>query len=454
MATDTSKTEQSFSMPYEGGLPQASIPKPFAAEEKEICFALLSFIIGWLYIQGTIHENIEVRPYFIMALALTLTVFAEIMYVEKKRTFESVMLLLCFLCCSFSLSLHQILGRIHIFPYPYTYDGIWEEGQVFFFVHIFFVWYVMSRSGKLLEGETGHLLPADAINGFAAIPIMNIFLRIRTLIFGVKSISSKKDEQGKKSFPWISVAAVLASAVVLIMAVSLLMQADETFDRIFSRMKDIFDIRFDEIFWFKLFLSIPVGGWLFSLVSGAYRYEDEKKDKSRQGILSFLETIKKVTPSLWTTVIAVFSVFYIIFFVIQGNYLFGAFLGKIPAGYIVSHYARKGFFELCKVTALNFFLLWMATRTANEEIKGSKGFKISTVVFLAESMLFAVIAISKLALYISSYGITPLRLQSSWFAAVLFTACALWMYSILTGKKVFKYWMYFGAISLAIMCIF
>ena len=96
----------------------------------------------------------------------------------------------------------------------------------------------------------------------------------------------------------------------------------------------------------------------------------------------------------------------------------------------------------------------MATRTANEEIKGSKGFKISTVAFLAESMLFAVIAISKLALYISSYGITPLRLQSSWFAAVLFAACALWMYSILTGKKVFKYWMYFGAISLAIMCIF
>ena len=203
----------------------------------------------------------------------------------------------------------------------------------------------------------------------------------------------------------------------------------------------------------QLVFSIPVGAWLWGLMGGSCRYKDETLISRRSGIYAVLRDIKKVSAKVWTFVIALFSVVYILYFAIQGTYLFSAFIGKLPEGFIVSEYARRGFFELCKVMALNFLLLWLATRSADDQTRESKGFKTACLVLLGESMLFSLVSISKLVLYISSFGITPLRIQSSWLAAVLLMGCAAWMYSLLTGKKVFKYWMYFGALTLTALAV-
>ncbi len=321
---------------------------------------------------------------------------------------------------------------------------------MFLIVHLFFVWYVLSRSGKMLEGKTGHLLPADMMNAFIIIPFGNIFLRIRTFVCGIKGMGSKRQ---KKAFPWFSLLAVVLSLGILILAVSLLMDADEAFSRMFRDIYEFFSFEPDEYLMIRIVFSIPVGAWLWGLIGGSYRYKEETLTKQKAGLYMFLEEIKKVSSKVWTAVIAVFSMVYVLFFAIQGNYLFSAFLGKLPEGFIVSEYARRGFFELCKVMGLNFLLLWMATRSVDEETRNSKAFRIACIVLLAESMLFSAISISKLCLYISSFGFTPLRLQSSWLAAVLFTGCAMWMYSLITEKKVFRYWMYFGAVTLTVMAV-
>ena len=72
---------------------------------------------------------------------------------------------------------------------------------------------------------------------------------------------------------------------------------------------------------------------------------------------------------------------------------------------------------------------------------------------LIESMLFAVIALSKLALYISCFGLTPLRVQSTWLVCVLLFGSACVLYTHLTGKKSMRVWMIFGAVTLALLCI-
>ena len=69
-------------------------------------------------------------------------------------------------------------------------------------------------------------------------------------------------------------------------------------------------------------------------------------------------------------------------------------------------------------------------------------------------MLFAVIAFSKLLLYISCFGFTPLRLQSSWLVCVLFIGCVCAVYSLLSGKKSFRVWMMFGAVTLALLHLY
>lgn len=153
-------------------------------------------------------------------------------------------------------------------------------------------------------------------------------------------------------------------------------------------------------------------------------------------------------------VIGAFSALYLVFFVIQGSYLFGAFSRTLPEGFIVSEYARQGFFELCRVMAVNFALLWLVTRMASPETTGKRSFTWLCVLLLTESMVFAVIAFSKLALYISCFGFTPLRLQSSWLVCVLFAGCGLWIYHIFSGRPAFRKWMIFGGATLAVLCLF
>ncbi len=439
------------------GIPpvSSSIPEaiPFCATASELTFALLSFVFAFFYSKTLLHPYYEERAYWLLLLTATLVLTVEYLNRKIRHGFESMMTLACFLICSLTLSFNMIYGRSPIFPEPYQLERIWNEGQMLLFIHIFFVWYVIARSGKMLEGRSGHLLPVDVVDAAVIIPFGNIFLRIKTVIWGIKTFLSSKQKEEGRPFPWMSVAAVLVSGVLLIMATSLLMDADDRFYELFRKLGDLFQFEMDEILSMEIIFSIPVGAWLWGLIGGSFRYPIEKLEERKGLILSFLETLKKVSASVWTFIIGAFSVIYLIFFVIQANYLFGAFFGRLPEGFIVSEYARSGFFELCKLTALNFFLLWMTTRTADKKTRDSKLFKLSCLLLLCENMLFALIAISKLCLYISIFGITPLRIQSSWFAAVLFAGCLMWIYSILREKQTFRYWVYFGAISLALLTV-
>ena len=60
---------------------------------------------------------------------------------------------------------------------------------------------------------------------------------------------------------------------------------------------------------------------------------------------------------------------------------------------------------------------------------------------MAESCLLAVTALSKLVLYISRFGITPLRIQSSWLVVVLLLGSVLYLIRLWTGKKTFRVWL-------------
>ena len=100
--------------------------------------------------------------------------------------------------------------------------------------------------------------------------------------------------------------------------------------------------------------------------------------------------------------------------------------------------------------AINFTLFWLVTRTARQE---QKLIRWMAAALLVQSMLFAVIAISKLALYIDCFGLTPLRVQSTWLVCVLLLGCVCALYTHLTGKKSMRAWMIFGAVTLAVLCM-
>ena len=57
------------------------------------------------------------------------------------------------------------------------------------------------------------------------------------------------------------------------------------------------------------------------------------------------------------------------------------------------------------------------------------------------------------ALYIDCFGFTPKRLQSTWLVCVLLFGSACALYTHLTGRKSMRIWMIFGAVTLALLCI-
>ena len=120
----------------------------------------------------------------------------------------------------------------------------------------------------------------------------------------------------------------------------------------------------------------------------------------------------------------------------------------------MAQYAREGFFELCRVMAINFSLLYLVSRSSARPLREDRVQRIAATLLIAAGMVFAVIAMSKLVLYIMCFGFTPKRLQSSWLVLLLFMGCAACLYSLWTGKKSFKYWMMYGAVSLALLHLY
>ncbi len=448
---------------------QAVIERPpFKAEKHEVLFSVLSYIAAFCYIQFY-WDSIDaatsraVWTSRVCLLAVAAFIMAAGFMPGKGRRAcvpENYVWLGCFACCLAGYYIHFATGiselRSPMDEYPAFInwrEGVWDQTQILLFIHIFAVWWLLSQSGALLEGRSGHLLPADALHGFVVIPFGNIILRVRTLAWAVRQAVDARG--GKKlKFSARTAAAAVISVLLFIGAVSLLGSADSNFNDYVSDFLELFSFDVEASLVLRLVLSIPVGAWLFGLVAGAFRTEREDLDARRDSVISGISSLRGVPNALWIAVVCAFSAVYAAFFVLQASYMLGGFTGRLPEGFIYSQYAREGFFELCRVMLVNFVLLWLVTRMAKAEEAGGKTLRVLSLIILAESMVFAVIALSKLALYISVYGFTPLRLQSSWLVCTLFAGCALWAYNIVTGRPAFRKWMYFGAVTLSLLALY
>ncbi len=475
--------------PVYGGSPygelRAAEKEPFSANQAEMVFSLLSYIAAYCYVLFLTGDSEISSPGYLLQGRLCLAAVAAFIVSagfvlsrygtgmepgpegerarKRPASPENFVWLGCFICCLAGFYIHfalipseiadPVTGEIYIWNSDWL-EGVWDKGQVLLFIHIFAVWWMLSQSGALIEGRSGRLLPADAFNGFLAIPFGNIILRIRTWVFGLKALFSRREGAKKRGFSLRSAAAVAACVALLATSVSLLGSADSNFGKLLGDLKDIIHIDVDGLLVVRLMLSIPVGAWLYGLAAGCARKKAGDLEGQKDLIYKGLASLRGVPAKLWIFAVGAFTLVYAAFFMLQASYLFGGFSGRLPEGFVYSEYAREGFFELCRVMLVNFALLWLVTRMAKAEEEGSRLLRALCLVVLAESVIFAVIALSKLGLYISVYGFTPLRLQSSWLVCVLLCGCLLWAWSILTGKPTFRKWMYFGAVSLSLLTLY
>ncbi len=417
------------------GSVQAAKPRIF--ERTEIIGAILSYLAFYFYIEMLDCESKYCWP--VLIVAAFIIAFTIMLNRQRKATTESLIWLSC-LCIS-------------VICFVFGIGSVWEDYQVSLFMHLFAVWWVLSRSGMLTEADRGDYLPTNALTGFIILPFSNFFLRTKTVAGGIRQLRIRKQ---KRAMNWWLIPAVLISALLFYAALQLLSKADSLFENMLSDILDSLHIelggKVSEIF-FRFLMSLPVGCWLFGLIVGARHADRKRLVRRKKNVETFLDKIRRLPSAFWEAVIVIFSVLYLAFFILQGSYLFGAFTGKLPEGFIVAEYARQGFFELCKIMAVNAVVLWLTTHLSRTK-QNAKRLNSFCLILLLESILFAVIAFSKLALYISIYGFTPLRLQSSWLVCVLFAGCVLWILNLFTGKRVFRLWMYFSGITLTLLMLY
>lgn len=418
-------------LPENGGNSYAELtPKPpFAASRREMALAFFMYLPAYLYLQG--------EGWCFPVFCALFCAMAEWFYRGTPCAGESRFWLVCLAVTALAATFGE--------------NRIWG-GYTPLFTHAFAVYYVLCRSGRLLEGESGHFLPLDALFGLVIFPFKHFFLRLRAAGF---ALTHRKT--GEKTHPaaWAAMAiGALLALGLLALAVQNLSGADAAFDELLQKTLGRLRLRVDQSTLCSALLSLPVGAYLFGLIAGTGREEIKTVRARGERVNAALSSLRKVPVVVWTAALCVFAALYLAFFGLQAGYLFGAFVKMIPDGYTIAEYARQGFFSLCRVMAVNFALLWLVTRACVKPVRQEKPLLALCAVLLCQSLVFAAIAASKLYFYISSYGFTPRRLQSAWLIVVLAagTGCAL--YSLVTGKKSVRYWILFSAATLMLLSLY
>ncbi|HBQ85310.1 MAG TPA: DUF4173 domain-containing protein, partial [Syntrophomonas sp.] len=117
-------------------------------------------------------------------------------------------------------------------------------------------------------------------------------------------------------------------------------------------------------------------------------------------------------------------------------------------------YARSGFFELCRIAAINLIVLLAANLLGQKQSRKDKALKIFNSLLAIITLVLIATALSKMAMYIGAYGLSMRRLLPCIFMVFLAIICGgvialqKWSFSI-TRMAVGV-----GVVMLCTLCLF
>lgn len=138
---------------------------------------------------------------------------------------------------------------------------------------------------------------------------------------------------------------------------------------------------------------------------------------------------KGMHPLTVNTVLGAVCVLYMVYLFSQLAYISGGLAGILPEEFTMAEYARRGFFEMVWLVAINLALMTVAVAlTGGRESKLST--RILCLVIGAVTLFLVATACAKMVMYIDSYGLTRLRVLTTVimvFLAVTTVIVSLWL---------------------------
>lgn len=235
-----------------------------------------------------------------------------------------------------------------------------------------------------------------------------------------KSLSSVFYNENKKKIKIGKIIAGIACAVpAMIILVLLLRSSDAAFDGMLSKIVETFGDLGSLIF--KINVGLLFFPFTVSLGIGLAKNKREQKGWRIQGNIDKVFTV---------SFLSAISLVYVAYILSQLAYFFNAFKGLLPQGITYASYARRGFFEMTVIAAINFIFISLASMLTrkNENGKRSTALNIIMVFIGIFTLLLIAVSLSKMILYINYFGMTRLRILTSAFMvflALLFIAVIL-----------------------------
>lgn len=203
---------------------------------------------------------------------------------------------------------------------------------------------------------------------------------------------------------------LLCALPVLLVLASLLMSADAAFEAIVQCIPE-FNI-------FEAIVSLIFGLLLFALVFSrlfSLRHRLDIPPKKAAATEHGGLPVPMVNAFL-----AAVSGLYVLFLLSQLAYFCSAFSGILPADYSVAEYARRGFFEMSAVCAINLLMIGIVLLIVpHKNGRAPLSTRLLCLFVLLFSLGLVAAALSKMGLYIGSFGLTRLRVLTSLFMLMM-----------------------------------
>ena len=243
------------------------------------------------------------------------------------------------------------------------------------------------------------------------------------------------NEGKKKKFTVLGKVAlgIIIGLPFLIMMLNILMSADTAFAAVSHLIMDRFNsietnwsIGRGIIFVILFFLG-------YSYFYGLIHREEQI---AQQGVIASTERTKiKLDFVMVATFMTLLSLLYVGYCLSQLVYLVSAFRSILPEGYSLAEYARSGFFESQPIALFNLGVIMvfgMATRT---DTPGKKKYATAIISFITGFTFFIIIcALSKMVLYMRTYGLTLKRVYVAWFLVLMIFVILIFFVKVVFNK--------------------
>jgi len=376
------------------------VPLKFEIKRKDIVFSVIllavSLIMSFFGIWGGFKAG-----FYVSLVLFTATASAYLVTKRSKiRAFP--------LCCAV-LSIFVGLSLV------LTTDVSVKLLSMLLFLILNLTWLLSLVSDKK---ETGDL---SIVRNIFAPFFKGITLNLAPTVLSLCSVGKKKH--------LIKVLLGLACALpVIFIVVPLLMSSDEAFSGMMKMLFGDFFITVAKFMWGIVIAML--------LVSYCFTLSKDKLPEDKKSTFKGIENI--ILISFLSSV----SVCYLAYLFSQSAYFFSAFSGFLPENYefTVAAYARRGFFEMSIIAGINFVLLFSAILLSRKNNgKSCVGLRIICCFIALFTLIIIATAISKMVLYISSFGMTRLRIGTTAFMVFLcIVFIALILRLFLPGTRVLR----------------